>query len=85
MSKAAEKAFLAKQLREHEAFQDFVKEVLEDQTKVFLNAHSTPEAREQAHLMVRAIEAIKGKLNAAEAGLKLEEHNKEKGQHRGND
>jgi len=73
MTRKSEKASRAKGLRANKAFNEFVDEVLEDQSKVFLNAASTPEQLEQAHGMVRAIEAIKARMKAAETDARFEQ------------
>lgn len=82
MSKVSEKAARAERLRASSAFKEFTNEVLEDQAAVFMNPFSKPEEREEAHAIVRAMNAVVSRLTAAEADLKFEQ---KKGQHRGSD
>jgi len=83
MTQATEKASRAARLRDNPAFQEFVGEILEDQRAVLMDAHSTLDAREQAHAIVRAISLITAKLTSAENDVLFEQ--KKKGQHRGSD
>jgi hypothetical protein len=48
-----------KRLIKDETFQDVLTEVIEREVDVFLNPNSSPEERDEAHDMVRAI----GKIN----------------------
>jgi hypothetical protein len=76
MSKTVEKAARAVRLRDNKAFQEFVNEVLEDQRSILMDAQSTPDAREQAHAIVRAISAISAKLKTAETDARFEQKKK---------
>lgn len=79
-----EKASRAKRLRDDEAFADFIQEVREDAIAAFANSRANEtEAREEAHALLRAINQIEGKLDAAIGAKALAD--KRKGQHRGND
>lgn len=57
-----EKATAAKRLADDAALQLAFSEILESATRVFLDAASTMESREQAHQDVRSIEALRRKL-----------------------
>ena len=83
MSAVTEKAARAKRLQGDEGFQEFMAEVKADQTSVFLDAHSTEDARSEAHAIIRALTKIEGTLTAAIGAQTFEQ--KKKGQHRGND
>lgn len=83
MSKVAEKAARAERLRADESYQEFIGEVRNAQSAVFLNAHSTAEEREAAHAIVRALTKIEDALATAIGGWTFEQA--KKGQHRGSD
>jgi len=57
-------------------------EIQEAQVKVFLNAASTQEDRDEAHEVVRAIRKLEQRIHLAGKRAVAEQH---KGQHRGND
>ena len=60
------KADEARRLKADTAFMSFVQEVRDDQIKVFTtSAASDVEAREEAHAIMRALNQIEMKLNAA--------------------
>ena len=83
MSKISERASRAKRLRDDKAFQEFMEDVRSQQVAVFLKIAASPEAREEAHAIVRALSTIEGTLDAAVSAETYEQ--KRKGQHRGND
>ena len=61
-----EKAARAKRLREDEAFASFVAEVREDAIRMFTNSGTKDTAtREEAHALLRAVQAIETRLDAA--------------------
>ena len=62
----------AERLRQNADFLHFIEKFRERQVTVFLNAGSSPEARETAHYNVRGIAAFMGILNAAVGDLALE-------------
>ena len=60
------KADEARRLRNDTAFSNFVQEVRDDQVRVFMTREASDvEAREEAHGIVRALEQIEMKLDAA--------------------
>lgn len=60
------KADEARRLRNDTAFSTFVQEVRDDQVRVFMTSGASDvEAREEAHGIVRALEQIEMKLDAA--------------------
>lgn len=72
----------AERLKNDDTFKDVINKIEKDQVSVFLDADSKPEAREEAHAIVRALGKIKGKIDAMIADMTFETH---KDQHRGND
>ncbi|TWI32736.1 hypothetical protein [Paracoccus sulfuroxidans] len=72
----------AKALSEDPTFLDVMQRIRERQIAVFLDASSTPEAREEAHVLIRALEAITNQLKSDEDDWAFEQ---KKGQHRGSD
>jgi hypothetical protein len=78
-----QKAATAKRLLDDEGLSLAFTEILEAATRVFLDAASTPEAREQAHQSVRSIQALRNRLKLWGTEQAIEEH--KKGQHRGSD
>ncbi len=78
-----ERAMQAKRLRADEAFQNVMAEIRDDAIATFLNSGAAQaEAREEAHRMIRALDAIESKLAAAEGDKLLKDR---KDQHRGSD
>ena len=60
------KADEARRLRHDTAFSNFLQEVRDDQVRVFMTSGASDvEAREEAHGIVRALEQIEMKLDAA--------------------
>lgn len=83
MSKAKEKAGRVRALLADETFKNAIDEVRNAQSRVFLNSGSTPEAREEAHAIIRALAAIENTFATAFADEAM--FDKKKGQHRGSD
>ena len=83
MFNAIEIADRAKRLKNDETFQDVFKEVRDGQTKVFLDARSSQEDREEAHVIIRALGKIEGVITSRIENGKFEQA--KKGQHRGSD
>jgi len=79
-----QKAATAKRLLDDEGLSLAFDEILEAATRVFLDAASTQEAREQAHEDVRSIQALRNRLKLWGTEQKIAEH-RMKGQHRGSD
>lgn len=77
------RAWSAQVLDDNADFQGFVAEVRDAQAAIFLNAGSTPAAREEAHAIIRALAAIKQVIGGAIDAEKFAKH--KEGQHRGND
>mgnify|MGYP006348076905 FL=1 len=77
------RALSAQVLDDNADFQGFIAEVRDAQTAVFLNAGSTPAAREEAHAIIRALAAITQVIGGAIDAEKFAKH--KGGQHRGND
>lgn len=75
------KAATAKRLLDDEGLSLAFTEIRETAVRVFLNASSTTEEREQAHQDVRAIEALRNKLKLWGTEKAIADH-KQKGQHR---
>ena len=60
------KAEEARRLKEDTAFQDFMQDVRDDQIRIFTTSGATDiELREEAHAIIRALEAIEINLDAA--------------------
>lgn len=79
---ATEWGHRVERLRADETFQNVMQECRDDAVSQFLTSGpGDTEAREQAHALIRALDAIDGKLSSGSFGKKLAE----KGQHRGND
>lgn len=72
MSKMSERAHAAERLKNDDTFQSVVKEVREAQMSVFLDADSKPEAREEAHVIIRALAKIEGEIDARIADYAFE-------------
>ena len=83
MTEISEKAARAKRLRGDEVFQEFMEDVKAAQVSTFMNIAATPEDREKAHAIIRALAAIEGTLDAAVSAETFEQ--KRKDQHRGSD
>jgi hypothetical protein len=54
-----------------ETFKDIISEVMERQVLVFMDAHSTTEERDEAHDIVRAIDAITSYMESVIADYKM--------------
>lgn len=80
MSKKVELANNAQFLRDNETFQDVIKEIRERQVAFFLDAGSSTETREQAHVVIRALTEIEREIQARMDDAAFEEH---KERHRG--
>jgi hypothetical protein len=83
MTTTSDKAARAKRLRDDDVFQEFMEAVRAAQVRTFLDIAAAPEAREQAHGIIRALAAIEGTLAAAIGAETYEQ--KRKGQHRASD
>ena len=83
MSEITERAARARRLRGDDAFQEFMEAVRQRQLARFMNLSGTPEDREDAHAILRALAEIEGTLDAAIGDETIEQ--KRKGQHRGHD
>jgi len=60
------KAEEARRLKEDTAFQDFMQDVRDDQIRIFTTSGATDiELREEAHAILRALEQLQSKLDAA--------------------
>lgn len=60
------KAEEARRLKEDTAFQDFMQNVRDDQIRIFTTSGATDiELREEAHAILRALEQLQSKLDAA--------------------
>jgi len=79
-----QKAATAKRLLDDEGLSLAFDEILGAATRVFLDAASTQEAREQAHEDVRSIQKLRNRLKLWGSEQKIAEH-RMKGQHRGSD
>ena len=77
-----QKAATARRLLDDEGLSLAFSEILGTATRVFLDAASTQESREQAHQDVRAIEAIRKKLKLWGTEKAIADK-KQKGQQRG--
>lgn len=81
-----EKARLAKELRDSEAFQLFTSEFRESCMAAFANSTAEQsERREEAHAHLRALKQFEGQLDAAIDAQTLAERKAEKNGPRGND
>ena len=60
------KAEEARRLKEDTAFQDFMQDVRDDQIRIFTTSGAADiELREEAHAILRALEQLQSKLDAA--------------------
>lgn len=76
MSKAIERGAAAERLRNDETFQDVLREVREAQVAVFLDARTSQDAREEAHVNIRALAKIEGVIDARCADATFEQNRK---------
>jgi len=67
----SEKSARIKTLMNDETFKDIISEVMEMQVLVFMDAHSTTEERDEAHDIVRAIDAITSYMESVIADYKM--------------
>lgn len=74
MSKIKERAMNAARLKNDDTFKGVVKEVKEAKVAVFLDASSSPEDREEAHVIIRALGEIEREIDARIADGAFEEH-----------
>ena len=65
MSEVVERAARARRLQDNTDFQEFLRDTRADQVAVFLRAASTPDEREDAHAVVRALSKLEGTLDTA--------------------
>lgn len=78
-----ERAMQASRLRADEAFQNVMAEIRDDAISAFTNSGiADVAAREAAHGMIRALDAIEARLSAAQDAKTLQD---KKDQHRGSD
>jgi pantoate kinase len=73
------KASRAKRLWDDPVFQEFFQEARQAQANAFLNPAATPEEREEAHAMVRALHKLENQMAQAVLAQNVEQ----KGQHLG--
>ena len=64
MSKITERAGHAERLKNDDTFKDVVKEVRDAKVAVFLDVRSSPEDREEAHVIIRALGEIEREIDA---------------------
>lgn len=64
MSWTSERGHKAEILQKDETFQDVIAAIRASKAEVFLSPDSTPEARESAHEIIRALAEIDGELNS---------------------
>lgn len=83
MSKTIEIGDKARALLKDETFQSVMQEIKDTQIAIFLNTAATPEDREEAHVIVRALGHIDKVIRERIADAEFEQ--KKKDQHRGND
>lgn len=63
MTMASERGHKAEMLRNDDTFKDVIEEIRASKVEVFLSPTSTPEDRESAHVIIRALAEIDGELN----------------------
>lgn len=83
MSKTIEIGDKARVLLKDETFQSVMQEIKDTQVAVFLDTAATPEDREEAHVIVRALGHIEAVIRFRVTDAAFEQ--KQKDQHRGND
>lgn len=82
MSKVEELANSAQYLRDNETFKDVVAKIKERQVGRFLDAESSSETREKAHVIIRALAEIELEIDARMADAEFEKHKeRHRGQH----
>lgn len=85
MSETGRKAEAARRLQDDPDFADICEEIRNDAAGVFLNANSDMIVITKAHEGVKSVQLFLDMLTARIDAAKLEERQKEKAQHRGND
>ena len=73
----------ARRLRDDETFQSVLEAIRQDQVSVFLNVSASQEARDVAHLKVRALAEIESEIKRRIDDASIEQHRKDR--HRAND